>query len=1121
MLDIERFMSASATPFEIKFAPIVADIERHSTVVEREANLAHADEQKAENDLQRNFRENVQARQSDQTSKEVRLWLQPSDNVGDWRKLQQVQTAETCTWLLDKDTYNTWVDAKDSSILWIYGNPGSGKSVLASYIIEQLQPQDDASALPLIYYFCSGRDESRRASTHILRSLIFQLQIKQPGLADFVEEAYKASTTKTAERFEELWTLFTSMVKKQAAICVIDGLDECQDRDEDGNLERSTFAHRLVKLVQDQSSNQYLKVLLTSRNEPDLRVAFLASAEFIHTISISSSDVAKDIQLYISSRVDSSTEFSCLPEQMKTTIIERLESNACGMFIWARLMLEELEKCDSERAIEDALKSMPRGLFELYDRILHSLTYNFQRNEGSRDLGCFVLCWAIYSSRPLTLTELSEARCIVPGQSSLLLSKKPYSLVNFRWLIEKACSPLVEVHNDGLVQLVHHTTKDYLSQNSQRLFEICRPLSTFGLPLGSNVDLHSILSQACLSYLNQEIFENPLLGIRKRFRVKAASDVHLAHPFLDYASSNWLSHVKHSAHPPYTAIRAFIHAPQALTWIEATILLKGGVDKLATTIQYLPSLAARTTTAAAADEDCVAVTTWFEALQRVILDWGGTLNQTASEIHHLDVLLTTVRCSATKKTRLQKVTLLEDPAKLVPHMRALETGASFILCAQHVYVLSSSTFSDPFLTHYHWLSMQRLGELQFPRVDGMITWLAEAQLSVSERYVAAVKVGATKITVAVWSVSEEGFDPLSWGREDGFIGDLVAEGETFRFSHRPAFQGDGFDRSARYTAFSLDEKTIWTPSGAFNLVTGEKTPLPQHFSDTGLMCATWSGHGQRLACLRGKALEVYENDGRLTAVFHSNHVEKALIVDFSKSARYVLVLEPDSWQYSIFDLHQQSFSFLPPFKFAENENPLALKMPEYAPDYTILSHAFSPNERYICFLIDDLNHRQPAVFAVWDCQSEEYPLTLIWSRSADCRASHVQFDMSRTEILHMLIHRASHSITGGPPGFIQVDLADKSTFACLRESSKTESFSRFDICLSQRGGRVFQKLYYTHFLNADNVKEFVDVISWDLDKCPPEIEGRFTVPRQREGWQDGYAQSNGTYSDWCMFSKVG
>jgi hypothetical protein len=180
-----------------------------------------------------------------------------------------------------------------------------------------------------------------------------------------------------------------------------------------------------------------------------------------------------------------------------------------------------------------------------------------------------------------------------------------------------------------------------------------------------------------------------------------------------------------------------------------------------------------------------------------------------------------------------------------------------------------------------------------------------------------------------------------------------------------------------YTAFSLDENIIWTPAGAFNLVTGEKTPLPQCCADTEISCATWSVHGQRLACLRAKTLEVYENDGHLTAAFHSSHIANAIIADFSKSGRYVLLLETDQWRYSIFDLHWQTFSFLPPFQFAANENPWGLKISKYMEGYTILTHAFSPNERYIYCLVDDLNHNSPGVLAVWDRQSEEFLLTQI------------------------------------------------------------------------------------------------------------------------------------------------
>jgi hypothetical protein len=80
----------------------------------------------------------------------------------------------------------------------------------------------------------------------------------------------------------------------------------------------------------------------------------------------------------------------------------------------------------------------------------------------------------------------------------------------------------------------------------------------------------------------------------------------------------------------------------------------------------------------------------------------------------------------------------------------------------------------------------------------------------------------------------------------------------------------------------------------------------------------------------------------------------------------------------------------------------------------------------------------------------------------------------------MLIRASNHSMTGGTRGFIQIDLLDKSTFDSFRESCKTGAFSRYDICVNHRGGRVFQKVLYG-LRTANGTGEFVDVISWNLE----------------------------------------
>ncbi|KAF2189398.1 hypothetical protein K469DRAFT_702043 [Zopfia rhizophila CBS 207.26] len=141
---------------------------------------------------------------------------------------------DTCNWILTRKQYNDWVNNDSSGILWIYGIPGSGKSVLASSIVDRLSSK--SSFVPLLYFFCSSRNKNRRVSVHILRSLVFQLESQRPGLADLVEAAYKASTSKTADTFEQLWELFERMVHETKSLtCVVDGLDECLERNDEGH----------------------------------------------------------------------------------------------------------------------------------------------------------------------------------------------------------------------------------------------------------------------------------------------------------------------------------------------------------------------------------------------------------------------------------------------------------------------------------------------------------------------------------------------------------------------------------------------------------------------------------------------------------------------------------------------------------------------------------------------------------------------------------------------------------------------------------------------------------------------------------------------------------------------
>ncbi|KAL9105844.1 MAG: hypothetical protein Q9227_009052 [Pyrenula ochraceoflavens] len=417
----------------------------------------------------------------------------------------------TCEWLTQHPHYQEWLTDANHPLLWISGGPGKGKTMLAIYITEVLQPVVDATDNVLLYYFCSNRDKNRNTALTIMRGILHQWIDLHPHLAKDIRNSFEGTeTTKyTISSFVSLWRVFLTLLQQSTSsqvVCVLDGLDECEKE----SLRQLLDALRNYLSKSGEKVSPRLKIIILSRPQPAVLESKLRQYQQIQ-LDASDTEISHDVERYIFAKVAELASEQNLSEEMVAQVQQTLLAGADGTFLWVGFVANELQG-RSWSKIDEVLRHVPKGLGGIYQRLLQQI--------GDKEALVPILQWVVLAARPLTLEELSVAAGI-KAVGTLSATQVTRNRLRFGGL-------LVKVEGD-VVNLVHESAKEFFQSDQVNI----KGINMFHM----SQDTHGTLMQTCLAHVERG-YGNP-----GRIHEMSGHD-----PFLSYASQYWPVHFHHAIH---------------------------------------------------------------------------------------------------------------------------------------------------------------------------------------------------------------------------------------------------------------------------------------------------------------------------------------------------------------------------------------------------------------------------------------------------------------------------------------------------------------------------------------------------------------------------------------------
>ncbi|KAF3908874.1 hypothetical protein AA313_de0202912 [Arthrobotrys entomopaga] len=443
----------------------------------------------------------------------LRQSLNPADFPDD--RLDEARTIlarfpTTGQWLLQHTNFLTWAENNSPSkqVLVLHGIPGAGKTILSYLAFDDLLNRA-AGRYRAHHLRLTDLPQRNNDSLGATQSLLYELALPNIEEIETVIDALDQVQTQRLKREHIIeQNLCRMMASNGFTFLFVDGLDEFK---EDSEIKK--FLKILENLLKQCSD---LRIFLSCRMEEHIKATISTWDHF--SISTTGSLLRNDLHQFVhhNDNIRVLTIDHNFNAKEAKTYLDALCAKSDGMFLYAKLILAELEFQSCNKEVEDLIQELPEGLDGAYLRSLERVN-NLPKNLHPRATRVFE--FLLVARRPLREAELRQAVMVEPFIESFIPK------MELRQSLRALCGSLIEINGDGIVTLVHSSLKRYLLERDQIL--------SFRLPTA-----HWLVGDLCLNYLSlKSIYTKSAVDYRRFIEIGEFA-------FLGYASENYLEHLK-------------------------------------------------------------------------------------------------------------------------------------------------------------------------------------------------------------------------------------------------------------------------------------------------------------------------------------------------------------------------------------------------------------------------------------------------------------------------------------------------------------------------------------------------------------------------------------------------